>query len=235
LGYNILYLAISGALLLIMIYSSNIDEEFSAVGQIYFDFGENSTDVKYLIYDNMAAGIRIKYPSNWNIIEQLGNISGNNILVDFYHTGINGTIGYSENSNVIVSGQDEYLVSSMKKYLGANNDSFAIQPSKLTPASPADISEFTGQLIGDTANSTIRNLTETLSNFTLLESVPTIISGLPGHEITYTIAGNQSEAKQTQAWTFKDNKWFVVTYSAEPSAYYDPNTARNIMRTIVLR
>jgi hypothetical protein len=46
----------------------------------------------------------------------------------------------------------------MKKYLDTNNDSFAVQASKFNPASPADVSEFTEQLIGKTANSIIRNL-----------------------------------------------------------------------------
>jgi hypothetical protein len=60
----------------------------------------------------------------------------------------------------------------MKKYLDTNNDSFAVQASKFNLASPADVSEFTEQLIGKTAN-----------------------SGSLGYEITYTIGGNQSEVK----------------------------------------
>jgi hypothetical protein len=35
----------------------------------------------------MTAGVRIKYPSNWNTLENLGNVSGNNIVADFYLTG----------------------------------------------------------------------------------------------------------------------------------------------------
>jgi hypothetical protein len=255
-----------------MIYSSYLNEEFSAAGQVYFDFGENSSDVNYLIYDNMAAGVRIKYPSSWNMLEQLGNISGNNILVDFYHTGINGTIGYSENANVIVSSLDmiEYVNDNSTTYTNGNNitqpspllsnttnSSNTVQlatisssssPQPITPTSNGGPSSNAGEAssqdnddkmerkqLNELNNSTITDLMETLSNFTLQESVPTIISGLPAHKITYTVAGNQSEVKQTQVWTFKDNKWFVVSYSAEPSAYFNPRTAQNILDSLLIR
>ena len=58
---------------------------------------------------------------------------------------------------------------------------------------------------------------------------------MPAHQITYTLSGNQFEAKQTQAWTSKDDKWFVVSYSAEPSAYFNPRTAQNILDSVLLR
>jgi hypothetical protein len=258
--------------LIIIIYSSYLYAEFSAAGQVYFDFGENSSDVNYLIYDNMAAGVRIKYPSSWNMLEQLGNISGNNILVDFYHTGINGTIGYSENANVIVSSLDmiEYVNDNSTTYTNGNNitqpspllsnttnSSNTVQlatisssssPQPITPTSNGGPSSNAGEAssqdnddkmerkqLNELNNSTITDLMETLSNFTLQESVPTIISGLPAHKITYTVAGNQSEVKQTQVWTFKDNKWFVVSYSAEPSAYFNPRTAQNILDSLLIR
>jgi hypothetical protein len=112
--------------------------------------------------------------------------------------------------------------------------SFAIQPTRPI-ASAADASKSAKILINETLNSTIARLKETFGNVTLLQSIPTVISGLPGYEITYLIANNQSDIKQTQAWTFKDNKWYVVTYSAQPSAYYSPATAINIINSIILR
>jgi hypothetical protein len=102
-------------------------QRFTAAGQIYFDFDGNSSEVNYRTYENMTAGVRIKYPSNWNMLESLGNVSGNNIIADFYLTGINGTNSYSENANVVVLNQSEYLKSVMKKYLDTSVGSFAIQ------------------------------------------------------------------------------------------------------------
>lgn len=224
-------------LILIMIFINSypyLAQQFSATGQVYFDFGGNSSEVNYQTYENMTAGIRIKYPSNWNMLENLGNISGNNIIADFYLTGFKGIRSYSENANVVVLNQSEYLKSIMKKYLDTGVGSFAIQPTRPI-ASSADASKSTKFLINETLNSTIAHLRQTFGNVTLLQSVPTVISGLPGYEITYLIPNNLSDIKQTQAWTFKDNKWYVVTYSAQPSAYYSPSTAINIISSLVLR
>src|ERR671918_504996 len=138
-------IAMSGLILFVIFIDSSryLTQQFLAYSQVYFDFG-NSSEVNYKTYENITAGIRVKYPSNWNMLETLGNV-------------------------------------------------------------------------------------------TLLQSVPTVISGLPGYQITYLIPDNQSDIKQTQAWTFKDNKWYVITYSAQPSAYYSSATAINIINSFVLR
>jgi hypothetical protein len=209
-------------------------KQFSAAGQVYFDFDGNSSEVSYQTYENMTAGIRVKYPSNWNMLENLGNVSGNNIVADFYLTGIEGIRSYSENANVVILNQSEYLKNIMKKSLDTSVDSLAIQPTRPI-ASAADASKSTKFLINETLNSTIAHLKQTFDNVTLLQSVPTVISGLPGYQITYLITNNLSDIKQTQAWTFKDNKWYVVTYSAQPSAYYSQATAINIINSLVLR
>ena len=228
--------AVCGLILLMIFMTSYpyLAQQFSAAGQVYFDFGGNSSEVNYRTYENMTAGIRVKYPSGWNVLENLGNISGNSILVDFYNAGINGTIGYSENANVVVLNQSEYLESIMKKYLDTSGGSFAIQPTRPV-VSAADASKSTKFLINETLNSTIAHLRQTFGNVTWLQSIPTVISGLPGYQITYLITNNLPDIKQTQAWTFKDNKWYVVTYSAQPSAYYNSATAINIISSLVLR
>ena len=228
--------AVCGLILLMIFMTSYpyLAQQFSAAGQVYFDFGGNSSEVNYRTYENMTAGIRVKYPSGWNVLENLGNISGNSILVDFYNAGINGTIGYSENANVVVLNQSEYLKSIMKKYSDTSVGSFAIQPTRPV-VSAADASKSTKFLINETLNSTIAHLRQTFGNVTLLQSIPTVMSGLPGYQITYLITNNLPDIKQTQAWTFKDNKWYVVTYSAQPSAYYNPATAINIISSLVLR
>jgi hypothetical protein len=228
--------AMSSLILFIIFTDSSryLAQQFSAAGQVYFDFDGNSSEVSYQTYENMAAGIRVKYPSNWNMLENLGNVSGNNIIADFYNTGINATRSYSENANVVILNQSEYLKNIMKKSLDTSVDSLAIQPTRPI-ASAADASKSTKFLIDETLNSTIGHLTQTFGNVTLLQSIPTVISGLPGYQITYLITDNQTDTKQTQAWTFKDNKWYVVTYSSQPSAYYSSVTAINIINSIVLR
>jgi hypothetical protein len=196
LNFFIVCVVLFGGLSFVVVNTLELYDGYVASGQVFFDFEENSSNINYLVFDDRGSGVRIKYPSNWNVLERLGNISGNNILVDFYHTGINGSLGYSENANIVVS------------------DSQSLD--KLT-------------------NSTIRILAKNLNNFTLQESLPTIASGLPAHKITYTVAGSQSEIKQTQAWTVKGDKWIVVSYSAEPSAYFNPRTAQNMLESLLIR
>jgi hypothetical protein len=225
--------AVSGLILFIIFIDSSryLTQQFLAYSQVYFDFG-NTSGVSYETYENMTAGIRVKYPSNWVTLENLGNISGNNIIADFYNTGINATRGYSENANVVVLNQSEYLESLMKKYLTAGSGSFAIQPTRPVIEDASKTAKF---LVDETLNSTIDHLRQTFANATLLQSIPTVISGLPGYQITYLITDNQTDIKQTQAWTFKDNKWYVITYSAQPAAYYSSVTAVNIINSFVLR
>jgi hypothetical protein len=205
-------------------------DQFLAIAQIYFEFGENTSDANYRTYENSTAGVQIRYPSNWNVLENIGNVSGNYILADFYLTGITGTSGYAENANIIVLNQSEYVARLTEEYLDTSAGSFAIQPTKVI----TDVSNFTRYLINESLDPTIANLKDTLGNVTLLQSIPTVISGSPGHEITYLISNNQSHVKQTQAWTIKDGKWFVVTYSAQPPAYYSPATAINIISSLTL-
>jgi hypothetical protein len=226
--------ALCGSILLMMVINSYpyLAQQFSAAGQVYFDFGGNSSEISYQTYENVTSGLRIKYPSDWRMLENLGNISGNIILADFYLTGIKGIHGYSENAIVVVLNESEYLRSIKTKYLDSSVGSFAIQPTR--PINTADSSEYTKYLINETLNSVISHLSHTFDNVTLLQSFPTVISGLPGYEITYLISNNQSDIKQTQAWTFKDNKWYVLTYSAEPSAYYSSTTAINIISSFEL-
>jgi hypothetical protein len=201
LNFFIVCAALIGGLSIVVVNTLVLYDGHVTSGQVFFDFEENSSYTNYLVFDDSSSGIRIKYPSNWSVLERLGNISVNNILVDFYHTGINGSLGYSENANIVVS--DSHTLDSQSL-------------DKLT-------------------NSTIRILARNLNNFTLQESLPTIASGLPAHKITYTVAGNQSEIKQTQAWTVKGDKWIVVSYSAEPSAYFNPRTAQNMLDSLLLR
>jgi hypothetical protein len=226
--------AMGGLILFIIFIDSSryLTHEFLVYSQVYFDFG-NASEVSYKTYENMTAGIRVKYPSNWASLEDLGNISGNSIIADFYNTGINATRGYSENANVVVLNQSEYLESLLEKYSTAGSSSFAIQPTRPV-ANIEDTSKTAKYLIDETLNSTIAHLKQTFGNVTLLQSIPTVISGLPGYQITYLITDNQTDIKQTQAWTFKDNKWYVITYSAQPSAYYSSATAINIINSLLL-
>lgn len=233
LDYYILLPVMVGLLLiLVMLYVSESNGDFFLKGQVFFDFDDNSSTVNYLVYDDFDSGVRVKYPSNWNVLNHLGNVSGSSILVDFYYTGINRGNGYTENANIVVTNKDEYSLSTVEESETPPVPR-EIQPTVLTP--PTSEEAFDPELLDQFTNITIANLGDTLTNFTLLESNPTIISGIPAHKITYTAAGNTSKIKQLQAWTIKDDNWFVVTYSAEPSAFFNSRTAKNILNSFLIR
>lgn len=233
LDCHMLFTVMFGLLLiLVTMYASERNEVFLVNGQVFFDFDDNSSIVNYLVYDDFDSAVRVKYPSNWNVLNHLGNMSGNSILVDFYYTGINKGTGYTENANIVVTNQDEYPISSVEES-ETSPIPRGIQPTVLTPPTPEEA--FDPELLDRFTNITIANLGDTLTNFTLLESNSTIISGIPAHKITYTAAGNQSKVKQLQAWTIKDDNWFVVTYSAEPSAFFNSRTAKNMLNSFLIR
>src|SRR4030095_12976289 len=73
--------ALIGGLSIVVVNTLELYDGHVTSGQVFFDFEENSSNINYLVFDDTSSGIRIKYPSNWNVLERLGNISGNNILV----------------------------------------------------------------------------------------------------------------------------------------------------------
>lgn len=98
---------------------SELHDGYVAIGQVIFHFEENSSNINYSVFDDTSSGVRVKYTSNRNILEQLGNVSGNIILVDFYHIGINGSLGYSENANIIVSDPKKIDPESLDKLIAS--------------------------------------------------------------------------------------------------------------------
>jgi hypothetical protein len=97
LDRHMLFTVMFGLLLiLVTMYASERNEVFLVNGQVFFDFDDNSSIVNYLVYDDFDSAVRVKYPSNWNVLNHLGNMSGNSILVDFYYTGINKGTGYTQ-------------------------------------------------------------------------------------------------------------------------------------------
>jgi hypothetical protein len=99
---------------------------------------------------------------------------------------------YRKLTIALVYPEPEYLKSVMKRYLDTSGGSFAIQTT-IPIASAADPSKSAKILIDETLNSTIARLKESFGNVTSMQSISTVTSGLPGYEITYLIANNQSD------------------------------------------
>ena len=56
----------------------------------------------YAIYDNSKYGIRLKYPHNWNTVENVGNISNHAIVVNLYSYGYSNISAYTQNVNLVI-------------------------------------------------------------------------------------------------------------------------------------
>ena len=42
--------------------SLEIYDGFVVIGQVFFDFEENSSNINYIIFEDTSSGVRIKYP-----------------------------------------------------------------------------------------------------------------------------------------------------------------------------
>ena len=55
-----------GGLLFVIVNTLELHDGYVAIGQVFFDFEENSSNINYFVFDDTSSGVRIKYPSTWN-------------------------------------------------------------------------------------------------------------------------------------------------------------------------
>jgi eukaryotic-like serine/threonine-protein kinase len=66
----------------------------------------------------------------------------------------------------------------------------------------------------------IKNLTQSHSDFKLIESTESKIGGNSGHKIVFTATDNKkNERKAMQIWALRGDKAYLITYKAEPGEY----------------
>ena len=78
----------------------------------------SSSDQDINIYNNQKYGIRIKYPHNWNSVENIGNISNHSLVVNLYTYGYSNISAYTQNVNLVV-GQLSNNRTSLQNYTTA--------------------------------------------------------------------------------------------------------------------
>jgi hypothetical protein len=83
------------------------------------------------IYDNPKYGISLKYPHNWNSIENVGNISNHSIVANMYSYGYNNISAYTQNVNLVI-GQLSNNRTSLQNYTTAGIALLAHQFSNFT-------------------------------------------------------------------------------------------------------
>jgi hypothetical protein len=65
----------------------------------------------------------------------------------------------------------------------------------------------------------ISDLTLSGTNFDLRESTPTVLAGIPAYKIVYSQTLQQVPLQVMQVWAIKDNKAYLLTFTAEAPKY----------------
>jgi eukaryotic-like serine/threonine-protein kinase len=85
----------------------------------------------FKIYNNPQYGISLKYPNNWNSVENVGNISNHSIVANMYSYGYNNISAYTQNVNLVI-GQLSNNRTSLQNYTTAGIAMLAHQFSNFT-------------------------------------------------------------------------------------------------------
>jgi serine/threonine-protein kinase len=85
----------------------------------------------FKIYNNPQYGISLKYPNNWNSVENVGNISNHSIVANMYSYGYNNISAYTQNVNLVI-GELSNNRTSLQNYTTAGIAMLAHQFSNFT-------------------------------------------------------------------------------------------------------
>ena len=160
----------------------------------------------FLTYDNPTVGLRIRYPSNWTVMENAYNSTTNNTVARFLSTAKTG----SELGNL--SGVSGNFI----PYL----DIFVFDSKNMS----------LDQILKGRINYFSKN-----SNFAIHETKPFAINNNNKRQQAYmldysvTVGGDELFRKR-QAWTIFGSKVFVVTFTAQQALFsnYMPTVAKMI-------
>lgn len=99
----------------LFLYSMPQDYAMAAVKN---QSSNTSSDQDINIYNNQKYGIKIKYPHNWNSVENVGNISNHSIVANLYTYGYSNISAYTQNVNLVI-GQLSSNKTSLQNYTKA--------------------------------------------------------------------------------------------------------------------
>jgi hypothetical protein len=146
-------------------------------------------------YENTAFGASMQYPAVWGAVELKSNP-----LDRFPGSSVALLTAPLENATDTFR---EKALLSIQDFSALGNVS----------AQSMTLAKYTnGSLSG------YRNISDSV---TILESNTTTLAGLPAHRIVFTEEAQNQQFKKTQVWTVKDNKAYVITFSAQAPRYDD--------------
>jgi eukaryotic-like serine/threonine-protein kinase len=145
----------------------------------------------FLSYENSSVGIRIAYPSNWSKKENpVANPVGT-VTVAFLPPGENSSTNtFSDNVTVIVDDEDDQN----------------LIDNKIT------LKDYTNSVL-------IAEWKKIITDFKLIESSEITLANNPGMKVVYTGSQNGTKLKYLQVFTMKNNKDYLITYTAMIDKY----------------
>jgi PsbP len=171
-----------------------------------------------LSYTNSTYGIKIQYPSNWNILKGPATIYHNQsknlnvvaeILAPIQSSYYNPKIGASHNSiRLVVEDYNtfgDYINTNIDKYIGKNNNNSSI--------------DIKNKLL-NVANKRIGAIGTYCLDFDLKSwNQSSTLSESPAHQIflDYSYANYSKDA--TEIWTIKNNKIFLIEFVAQDKIF----------------
>jgi hypothetical protein len=147
--------------------------------------------ISFKAYDNPILGLKIQYPSNWEVRQHPYSATGNSTIVSFFSPPT------SQTAASYTAGQADTFV----PYI----DIFVFNSKKMMS-------------IDQLVNGSIKH---SLSNATVSHSKPITLTGnISAHAIEYSVMiANKYLFDRNQVWAKSGNKVFVISYTSEPQTY----------------
>lgn len=120
-----------GFLFFFMVSNSQVVTQDYAKAAVKNQSSSLVSEQGFKIYNNPKYGISLKYPNNWNSVENVGNISNHSIVANLYSYGYNNISAYTQNVNLVI-GQLSNNRTSLQNYTTAGIAMLAHQFSNFT-------------------------------------------------------------------------------------------------------
>lgn len=174
---------------------------------IIYDAVQGKYDAYLPIVEDMIASVAI---DTTHLAPQM---TGANSLT-YKNSTYNVQIEYPDNWDVVGSSQNENSIAFF--YSPFDNDFDAYQ--EYVGIGYEDVP--VGTSLGEYTQGTIASFTEGTSNFEMIESRDTVLSGNLAHKITFTASSFEfGETKSTATWTLKDDRAYLLYFDSQASTY----------------
>lgn len=160
------------------------------------------------------------------------NSSSNNTDFLIYENSVDG-IEMKYPKNWILQDIKDTFTGEVANFLsppksGSNTFQAELNVEIQTLKQPISLAEYT--------NSKVNEITQFLTNAKIHESHSNTLANYPGHAVVYTGKQEQYSVKRMAVWTLKNNKAYIITYTAEESQYDEfLNTAQAMINSLKIR